>query len=111
MARVLTGQGSTSPAKPFVILHPPIPVSGTALPPCPSRGRSVILVGMKADRVEIVRDEKANRWVIKIQVGEEVIRRPCHEPHGADHEILRDVAVKTAADEGYTVDPSSIILP
>jgi len=75
------------------------------------RGQSVILVGMKADSVEIIRDEKSNRWVIKIQVGEEVIRRPCHEPQDTDHERLRDIAVKTAADEGYSIDPSSIIFP
>jgi len=64
---------------------------------------------MKADRVEVVRDENSKRWVIRIQVGEEVIRRPCHEPPDTDHERLRDVAVKTAADEGYTVDPASIV--
>ena len=27
---------------------------------------------MKADRVEVSRDEQANRWLIRIQVGEEV---------------------------------------
>ena len=70
-----------------------------------------MLISMQADRVEIVRDEKSNRWVIKIQVGEEVIRRPCRELQDADRERLREVAVKTAADEGYTVDPSSVILP
>ena len=64
---------------------------------------------MKADRVEVVRDGNSNRWVIRIQVGEEVIRRPCHEPLDTDHERLRDVAVKTAADEGYTIDPASIV--
>jgi hypothetical protein len=64
---------------------------------------------MKADRVEVLRDEKSNRWVIRIQVGEEVIRRTCREPQSADQESLREVAVKTAADEGYTVDPSSIV--
>ena len=84
----------------------------TSAPPAlPDESPDVILVGMKADRVEVVRDEKSKRWVIKIQVGEEVIRRPCHEPQNADHESLRAVAVQTAADEGYTVDPSSIILP
>ena len=77
----------------------------------PDAVQPVILVGMKADRVEIVRDEKSKCWVIRIQVGEEVIRRPCHEPQGTDHETLRAVAVQTAADEGYSVDPASIIFP
>ena len=65
---------------------------------------------MKADRVEVVRDEKSKRLVVRIQVGEEVIRRPCHEPQGADQELLRRLAAKTVADEGYSVDPASIIL-
>lgn len=63
---------------------------------------------MKADHVEISRDEQANRWLIKIQVGEEVIRRPCHESKDADKETLRNAAIKTAADEGYEVDPLNI---
>jgi hypothetical protein len=66
-------------------------------------------MNMKADRVEVTRDEKGNRWLIRIQVGEEVIRRYCHESKSADEPALRDVAVKTTADEGYTIDPSDII--
>jgi hypothetical protein len=64
---------------------------------------------MKADRVEVSRDEQANRWLIRIQVGEEVIRRPCHESKDADNDTLRDAALKTAADEGYEVDPLNIV--
>ena len=65
---------------------------------------------MKADRVEISRDEQGNRWVVRIKVGEEVIRRPCKEAKTADEATLRDAAVKTAADEGYTVAPSEVVL-
>jgi hypothetical protein len=64
---------------------------------------------MKADRVEVSRDEQANRWVIRIQVGEEVIRRPCHESENADQDTLRNAAIKAAADEGYEVDPLNIV--
>lgn len=64
---------------------------------------------MKADRVEVSRDEHGNRWLIRIQVGGEVIRRHCHEPGSANEATLRDAAVKTAADEGYTVDPLNIV--
>jgi hypothetical protein len=64
---------------------------------------------MKAERVEISRDEPGNRWLIRIQVGEEVIRRHCHEPKDADQETLRNAAVTTAADEGYTVDPLNVV--
>ncbi|MDQ2777656.1 MAG: hypothetical protein M3Y57_22490 [Acidobacteriota bacterium] len=64
---------------------------------------------MQANRVEVSRDEQGNRWLIRIQVGEEVIRRHCEEANDADEATLRLAAVKTAADEGYTVDPSDII--
>jgi hypothetical protein len=47
---------------------------------------------MKADRVEVSRDEQSNRWLILIQVGEEVIRRPCNEARDVDAATLRQVA-------------------
>ncbi len=65
---------------------------------------------MTADRVEVFRDEQNGRWVIRIQVGGEVIRRHCNEPKNADENTLRQAAVKTAADEGYTVDPSTVVV-
>ena len=65
---------------------------------------------MKADRVEVVRDEKAGDWLIRIQVGEEVIRRRCREAKDADVTALRNAAVQTAADEGYTIDPSEVTI-
>ena len=64
---------------------------------------------MKADRVEISRDQSTG-WLIRIQVGEEVIRRHSGEPKDASEAALRAVAVKTANDEGYTIDPSDIVL-
>jgi hypothetical protein len=69
-----------------------------------------MLLSMKADRVEVSRDEPGKRWLIRIQVGGEVIRRHCHEPGNADEAMLRDAAVKTAADEGYTVDPLNVVI-
>jgi hypothetical protein len=64
---------------------------------------------MNADRAEVSRDEQNDRWLIRIHVGEEVIRRPCHESRNADEETLRGAAVRTAADEGYTIDPLNIV--
>jgi hypothetical protein len=64
---------------------------------------------MQANRVEVSRDEQSNRWLIRIQVGEEVIRRHSGEPNDADEATLRRAAVKTAADEGYAVDPSEVV--
>jgi len=65
---------------------------------------------MKADRVEVSRDEQSNQWLIRIKVGEEVIRRPCKEGRNADEATLRRAAAKTAADEGYTVDAADVIV-
>ena len=65
---------------------------------------------MKADRVEVSRDQQSNRWVVRIKVGEEVIRRPCNEDKNADEATLRRAAAKTAADEGYVVDAADIIV-
>ncbi len=65
---------------------------------------------MKADRVEISRDEPGNRWLIRIKVGEEVIRRHSTEPKDASEAALRAAAVQTATDEGYTIDPSDVVI-
>lgn len=65
---------------------------------------------MKADRVEISRDEQGKRWLIRIQVGAEVIRRHSDESKSADDDSLRRAAAKVAADEGYTVAPSDIVV-
>lgn len=59
--------------------------------------------------MEVSRDEQNKRWIIRIQVGGEVIRRHCKEPKDADQATLRDAAVKTAIDEGYTVEASDIV--
>lgn len=65
---------------------------------------------MKADRVEVSRDEQKNKWLIRIQVGEEVIRRYCDGGKDADEATLRDAALRTVRDEGYTVEPSNIVV-
>lgn len=64
---------------------------------------------MQADRVEVTHDEHSNDWLVRIQVGEEVIRRRCRESKDADESTLRTAAVKIASDEGYTVDPSNVV--
>ena len=65
---------------------------------------------MNADRVEVSRDEQGKRWLIRIQVGEEVIRRHSSELKDGDEAAVRQLAAKTAADEGYTVNPSDVIV-
>lgn len=65
---------------------------------------------MKADRVEISRDDEAEKWLVRIQVGEEVIRRHLEAAASADQSALRQAAVQTARDEGYTVDPAEVVI-
>lgn len=49
------------------------------------------------------------QWQIVIQVGAEVIRRPCpKQAHDAGDEALRGVAVQTAKDEGYDLDAGHV---
>ncbi|MBV8073142.1 MAG: hypothetical protein JO270_24800 [Acidobacteriaceae bacterium] len=69
-----------------------------------------MLRNMEADRVEVTRDEQHKRWLIRIQIGEEVIRRYTHEPKDASQDTLRIAAVKIAGDEGYTVNPAHIVV-
>lgn len=65
---------------------------------------------MQADKVEISRDEEHKHWLVRIQVGGEVIRRHCDEPSNADQETLKNAAVQTAIAEGYTVDPADVVI-
>jgi hypothetical protein len=56
---------------------------------------------MRADRVEVSWDAEKSKWLIRIQNGEEVIRRHCKAPKDADEQTLRSAAAKTVQDEGY----------
>jgi hypothetical protein len=63
---------------------------------------------MNADRVEVSWDTEKNSWLIRIEVGAEVIRRHCKESKGADDKTLQTAAERTAADEGYVISPANI---
>jgi hypothetical protein len=63
---------------------------------------------MTADRVEISWDPGKSKWLVRIQNGEEVIRRHCDVPKSADELTLRAAADKTVRDEGYLVGPSGV---
>ena len=65
---------------------------------------------MKADRVEVSWDEQKNKWLVRIVIGEEVIRRYCSDPKNTDPQQLSTSAVKAAADEGYQVDPTAVVV-
>jgi hypothetical protein len=63
---------------------------------------------MRPDKVEISWDKAKSKWLIRIESGEEVIRRYCDAPNNAGEQTLRSAAQKTVEDEGYEVDPSQI---
>lgn len=65
---------------------------------------------MRADRVEISWDNEKSNWLIRIEAGEEVVRRHCDLPRDADEAALRAAAQKTIEDEGYDLPASSVIL-
>lgn len=64
---------------------------------------------MRADRVEFSWDAGTSSWLLRIQSGEEVIRRHCALPQNADEQALRKAIEKTVADEGYQLDPASLV--
>jgi hypothetical protein len=65
---------------------------------------------MRANSTEVSWDAEKSKWLIRIAVGEEVIRRYCDLPQTASETELRAAAQKTLTDEGYESDGSAIIV-
>jgi hypothetical protein len=63
---------------------------------------------MRPDRVEVSWDTAKSKWLIRIETGEEVLRRHCEAPKNADDQALRAAVQKTVEDEGYELDPTSV---
>jgi hypothetical protein len=63
---------------------------------------------MRPDHVEVLWDAAKSKWLIRIETGEEVIRRHCDAPRNADDQTLRSVVQKAVEDEGYELDLTSI---
>ena len=63
---------------------------------------------MRADRVEVSWDSGKSKWLVRIQTGEEVIRRHAAVPRNADEQALRTAAQKTLVDEGYEAEAAQI---
>ena len=63
---------------------------------------------MRADRTEVSWDSEKSKWLVRIAVGEEVIRRYCDLPQNANETDLRTAAQKTLRDEGYETDDVAI---
>ena len=65
---------------------------------------------MRADRVQISWDAAESKWLVRIESGEEVIRRHCRLPKDADQVKLRSAVEATVKDEGYEADPAQITI-
>ena len=65
---------------------------------------------MRAERVQVSWDSNKSKWVVRMEAGEEVIRRHQDVPKDADDQTLRSAAQKTVQDEGYEVDPTEIVV-
>lgn len=65
---------------------------------------------MRTDRVEVSWDANKSKWLVRIQSGEEVIRRYCDLPKGADDSSLRSAAQETVKDEGYELDSATVAI-
>jgi hypothetical protein len=63
---------------------------------------------MHADRVEVSWDGGKSDWVIRIQSGDEVIRRHYKAPKEADEKTLRAKAEETVRDEGYEANAAAV---
>ena len=63
---------------------------------------------MRADRAEVSWDSEKSKWVVRISIGEEVIRRYCSLPQNASEADLRSAAQSTLSDEGYELEGEAI---
>jgi hypothetical protein len=63
---------------------------------------------MRPDRVEVLWDAAKSKWLIRIETGEEVIRRHCDVLKNADDQTLRSAVQKAVEDEGYELGLTSI---
>lgn len=59
---------------------------------------------MRADRVEVSWDPGKSNWLVRVETGEEVIRRHANAPKSADQTALEAAARSILKDEGYEPD-------
>ena len=65
---------------------------------------------MRADQAEVSWDAAKSQWMVRIKIGEEVIRRHCDAPKDADDQTLRAAAEKTVRDDGYDFDSANVTI-
>jgi hypothetical protein len=67
---------------------------------------------VRADRAQVSWDPQKKKWLVRIQIGEEVLRRsPDKAPaRDAGDEQLRSMAIETVRGDGYEIDPSAVTI-
>jgi hypothetical protein len=64
---------------------------------------------IKANDAKVEWNPEKKHWQVVIHMGAEVIRRQCDKtPRDAAESALRELAIRTARDEGYDLDPSRV---
>lgn len=63
---------------------------------------------MRADLAQVSWDDKSKQWLVRIKIGEEVIRRRSKSAKNADEQTLRSLAVQLAQEEGYELEPAKV---
>jgi hypothetical protein len=63
---------------------------------------------MHADRVELSWDATKSNWLVRIEIGEETIRRHCKMPKDSEEQTLHSLAKRTLQEEGYDPDVAEI---
>jgi len=54
-------------------------------------------------------DEQKKQWVVRLQIGGEVIKRAAPKAaRETNDDLLRSTAVQIAEDEGYHLNPSTV---
>jgi hypothetical protein len=66
---------------------------------------------IRATKASVDWDSQKKQWHVRVQIGEEVIKRHLDvKARDASEEALRSQAVAVAKDEGYEVDPSTVAI-
>lgn len=64
---------------------------------------------LRADSAHVNWDTGKKQWLVRVKIGEEIIRRPLPKtPQTAPDNELRALAVESARADGYDMDPAKV---
>ena len=66
---------------------------------------------IRATKATVGWDPQKKQWHVRVQIGEDVIKRPLGKTaQDVNEEALRSKAIAAAKDDGYEVDPSTVAI-